>query len=62
MDKPKLLVVGSMNMDLCMYGLQDLPAWGVSSFCTDYRYAAGGKGFNQAYAAAKQGAEVYMAG
>lgn len=62
MKQPQILVAGSMNMDLCMYGMDGLPQWGASSFCTNYQYAAGGKGFNQALAAKRQGADVYMAG
>lgn len=60
--KPSILVVGSMNMDLVMYGLEELPKWGTSTFGNEYRYAAGGKGANQAFAAAKQGADCYMVG
>ena len=56
--KPSILVVGSMNMDLVMYGIQDLPAWGTSTFGTEYRYAAGGKGANQAVASARAGAKT----
>lgn len=62
MKKPQILVVGSMNMDLCMYGMSGLPRWGESTFCTDYGYAVGGKGSNQAMAAAIQGADTYMLG
>lgn len=60
--KPAVLVVGSMNMDLVMYGLDGLPKWGTSTFGNEYKYAAGGKGANQAFAAAKQGADCYMVG
>lgn len=60
--KPAILVVGSMNMDLVMYGLGDLPSWGTSTFGTEYQYAAGGKGANQAFAAVRQGADCYMVG
>lgn len=62
MKKPKILVVGSMNMDLMIYGLSNLPKWGESSFGTSSEYAVGGKGANQALAAAMQGADTYMAG
>lgn len=60
--KPRILVIGSMNMDLCMYGLEGLPAWGASTFATEYRYATGGKGANQAFAVSKLGGEAYMVG
>jgi len=60
--KPRILVVGSMNMDLCMYGITRLPGWGESSFSTEYCYAAGGKGANQALACSRLGAETYMVG
>lgn len=60
--KPRLLVVGSMNMDLCMYGITRLPGWGESSFSTEYRYASGGKGANQALACSRLGAETFMVG
>ncbi len=60
--KPRILVVGSMNMDLIMYGLEGLPAWSETTFAAEYRYATGGKGANQAFAAARQGAECYMVG
>lgn len=62
MKKPRILVVGSMNMDLFLYGMTGLPQWGTSTFCTDYHYAVGGKGANQAIAASIQGAETYMLG
>lgn len=62
MKKPKILVVGSINMDLIMYGMSGIPKWGTSTFCTEYQYAAGGKGANQALAAAVQGADTYMVG
>ncbi|MDD2958608.1 MAG: ribokinase [Lachnospiraceae bacterium] len=62
MDRPKILVVGSMNMDLVMYGMTDLPKWGTSAFCTEYQYAAGGKGLNQSLAVALQGADAFLAG
>ncbi len=62
MKRPKILVVGSMNMDLVMHGLDRPPATGESVFCSGYQYAVGGKGSNQACAAAKIGAEVYLVG
>lgn len=62
MKKPQILVVGSINMDLIMYGMSGIPKWGTSTFCTEYQYATGGKGANQAFAAAVQGADTYLAG
>lgn len=62
MKKPKILVVGSMNVDLCMYGMTGLPRWSESTFCTGYQYAVGGKGTNQSIAASIQGADTYLLG
>ncbi|MDD3337758.1 MAG: ribokinase [Lachnospiraceae bacterium] len=62
MNKPKILVVGSMNMDLLIYDVPRIPKMGESVFCSSYAYATGGKGSNQAFAASKQGAEVVMVG
>lgn len=62
MKKPQILVVGSMNIDLFMYGMTGLPRWGESTFCTDYHYAVGGKGANQSIAASIQGADTYLLG
>lgn len=60
--KPKFLVVGSMNMDLFVKGINTIANYGESIACGDYGFAAGGKGANQAIAAALQGAEVTMVG
>lgn len=62
MAKPKILVVGSMNMDLYVEGANKLPAFGETVQCGHYGYAPGGKGSNQAIAAARQGADVAMVG
>lgn len=62
MRRPKILVVGSMNMDLYMKGAECIPKFGQSIMCGNYGCTAGGKGANQAVAAAFQGAEVAMAG
>lgn len=62
MKKPEILVVGSMNMDLMIYGMQKLPQFGESVQGGSYRYVTGGKGCNQAIAAARQGAAVTMVG
>lgn len=60
--KPKILVVGSMNMDLMVYGMERIPAFGESVPVKSYCYADGGKGSNQAYACARMGASVTMVG
>lgn len=62
MKKPEILVVGSMNMDLMVYGMQRLPKFGESVPGASYRYVTGGKGCNQAVAAALQGAAATMVG
>ena len=62
MEKPKILVVGSMNMDLFVEGANSIPGFGESIMCGNYGYATGGKGSNQAIAAALQGADVTMVG
>ena len=62
MHKPSILTVGSINMDLCMYGTEGLPTIGASTFCSGYSYAAGGKGANQAFAVSRLGAHSALAG
>lgn len=62
MSKPQILVIGSMNMDMLFYGVDVLPKWGTSICGSDYKCATGGKGANQAFAAAIQGADAYMVG
>ena len=62
MDRPSILVVGSMNMDLYVEGANRIPKFGESIPCGHYGYATGGKGSNQAIAASKQGADVTMVG
>lgn len=62
MKKPKILVVGSMNMDAMLYGVSKIPEFGESVICKSYDYVPGGKGSNQAMAAALLGAEVTMVG
>jgi ribokinase len=66
MDKPEpttrpVLVIGSLNMDLVVRCGQ-LPRSGQTVFGSDFFTAAGGKGANQAVAAARLGARVTMAG
>ena len=56
-----ILVIGSLNMDL-VARCERLPAKGQTVFGQDFFTAPGGKGANQAVAAAKLGARVTMAG
>jgi ribokinase len=58
-DKPMVAVVGSSNMDLVVKS-QRIPAVGETILGGDFIMAPGGKGANQAVAAAKLGAEVYF--
>lgn len=62
MNTPRpVLVVGSLNMDL-VARCKRLPRVGETLFGTDFFTAFGGKGGNQAVAAARLGAHVTMAG
>lgn len=61
MKKPKILVVGSLVMDLTV-SAEKFPDVGESVFGTDFSTAPGGKGANQAVQAARLGAEVVMVG
>ena len=54
-------VVGSINMDLIL-NMNKVPEVGENVLGTDYGYANGGKGANQATALAKLGARVKMIG
>ena len=56
-----IVVVGSLNMDYVMQ-VDELPRPGETVFSTRYTTAPGGKGANQAAAAARLGAEVKMLG
>lgn len=62
MCEPRILLVGSMNTDLFVRGANRIPKFGESIMCGDYGYACGGKGANQAFAAALLGADVTMVG
>lgn len=62
MNKPKILVVGSMNMDLSVRNCDRISGYGESVICGDYGYATGGKGANQAMAIARLGGEAVMVG
>jgi ribokinase len=58
---PNVIVVGSLNMDLIVRAARR-PATGETVLGQDFRILAGGKGLNQAVAAARLGAETHMAG
>lgn len=58
----RLLCVGSVNMDLVISLVDRAPAAGETVFGTDYTYVPGGKGANQAVAAARMGGQVTFLG
>ncbi len=58
---PKIVVVGSVNMDLIVK-LKKLPVVGETVIGGTFKMSPGGKGANQAVAAAKLGAEAYFIG
>ena len=58
-NKPKIVVVGSSNMDLVVKSPR-IPAKGETILGGDFIMSPGGKGANQAVAAAKLGAEVFF--
>ncbi len=58
---PEITVVGSLNMDLVIR-TPHLPAPGETLLGRDYSTAPGGKGANQAVAAARLGGDVVMVG
>lgn len=57
----KIIVVGSINIDL-VTNTQNIPAPGETVIGGDLRTIPGGKGANQAVAAARMGAQVTMVG
>ncbi|MCB1968968.1 MAG: ribokinase [Geminicoccaceae bacterium] len=59
--KAMLLVLGSVNADL-LFKVKTLPAPGETVLCPSYEMAPGGKGSNQAAAAAKAGGDVSFIG
>ena len=59
--KPKIVVLGSINMDLVAVA-PSLPTPGETVMGSDFATLPGGKGANQAVAAARLGAEVRMVG
>ena len=58
-DKAKITVVGSSNMDLVVKS-ERIPTVGETILGGDFIMVPGGKGANQAVAAAKVGADVYF--
>jgi ribokinase len=62
MTKPRrVTVLGSLNMDISVT-VARLPGPGATVLGSPARFTPGGKGANQAVAAARLGAEVYMVG
>jgi ribokinase len=59
--RPQVTVLGSLNMDISVT-VSRLPAPGVTVLGSAARFTPGGKGANQAVAAARLGAGVRMAG
>ena len=57
--RPLIGVVGSSNVDLITY-VERLPVWGETIAAPRFEMSHGGKGANQAVAAAKLGASVVM--
>lgn len=56
-----IVVFGSLNIDMVMQ-FEKMPRPGDTALCPSYRMVAGGKGANQAVAAAKAGASVKLFG
>ncbi|MCG6172623.1 ribokinase [Anoxybacillus sp. LAT_35] len=61
MRKPKITVIGSINMDLVTI-TKRMPLQGETVVGETFRLIPGGKGANQAVAAARLGADVQMIG
>lgn len=59
--KPKIIVIGSLNMDLIVRAPR-IPTPGETILGSSFATAGGGKGANQAVAAARLGAHVSMVG
>ena len=59
--RPKVTVLGSLNMDISVT-VPRLPGPGATVLGSAARFSPGGKGANQAVAAARLGADVRMAG
>jgi ribokinase len=61
LPRPRVTVLGSLNMDICVTAAL-LPAPGMTVLGSAARFTPGGKGANQAVAAARLGADVRMVG
>jgi ribokinase len=61
MKKPRIVVVGSLHMDLTVKA-RTIPRAGETVLGDEFKMSPGGKGANQAVAAAKLGAQVTMIG
>lgn len=61
MNQPKIAVIGSINMDLVTRAKR-FPKMGETLMGVDFHHYMGGKGANQAVAAARLGADVRMIG
>ena len=61
MGLPHVVVLGSINVDL-VTNVKTLPSPGSTVFATSFVTENGGKGANQAVAAARLGAKVTMIG
>ena len=59
--RPKVTVLGSLNMDISVT-VPRLPGPGATVLGSEARFTPGGKGANQAVAAARLGADVRMVG
>jgi ribokinase len=57
--RPRIGVIGSTNMDLTTT-VDRMPVWGETVLASHFETSFGGKGANQAVAAAKLGAEVVV--
>src|ERR1700761_8955477 len=57
--RPRIGVIGSTNMDLTTT-VERMPIWGETVLAKHFETSFGGKGANQAVAAAKLGADVVM--
>src|ERR1044071_4419658 len=60
-NRPRVTVLGSLNMDISVT-VPRLPVPGATVLGSAARFTPGGKGANQAVAAARLGASVHMAG
>lgn len=60
-SKPKILVIGSMNMDTYLYSPK-LPYKGTPTFLSSSTKSPGGKGFNQALGISNLGEDINLIG